>query len=363
MKTTKTLKALSTLSFLLIPVASTIVEEEKWNQHTNKHDVVAAMNNEELFRPHRRLNEPVNECLDGSDWLNWGSVSNGINLIRKYFECECTGDLASFFSMKCSLTNLCFFENEDSDVLSDRRGVLEKCVTRIGTYDFRVDPDTRIIYELSRLAESDEYISGFNVTGTMENVNWIPCSNSLVSVYNMSRQEAYGTCSDRERCQSFLSSKDYTAEQIEYICPVAKFNGVECQGLNLAACADFDPIFGIRYTSMPDCSNVIPCMTSSCQPYKRINAAPQRGLFRYPECDGTDSFVIEAPSMAPSSTPAILVPPTMAPVANDISDISSLPPATLPSETTTADESSGYLSFSRYQLLTSIAAMILPYFQ
>mmetsp|Transcript_28776 Transcript_28776/g.69611 ORF Transcript_28776/g.69611 Transcript_28776/m.69611 type:complete len:364 (+) Transcript_28776:38-1129(+) len=360
--TMKSLVVASAVSFLAIPVASTIVEEEKWNLHTSKDDVLAAMNNEELFRPHRRLNQPVNECLDGSDWLNWGSVSNGVNLIRKYFECECKGDLASFFSMECSLTNFCFFDNEgsDTDAVVDRRGLLEKCVTRVGTYDFRVDPDTRIISELSRLAEADEFISGFNVTGTIENVNWIPCSNDLVNLYSLTRREAYDTCSDRARCESFLSSKDYTAKQIEYICPVVKFNGVECQALNLAACADFDPLFGIRYTSMPDCSNVVPCLKSSCQPYKRVNEAPERGLFRYPECDGTESFLVEAPSTTPSSTPTEMPSaPSMAPVANDTRNFST-PTTRLPA----TDESSGYVSLSRYGLLPStIAAIVFMYAQ
>lgn len=330
----------------------------------DKDDVLAAIQNEELLRPHRRLSEPVNECLDGSDWLNWASVSNGVNLLRKYFDCTCTGDLSSFFSMRCELKNYCFFENEVYDaVVDDRRGVLEKCVTRIGTYDFRVDPDTRKIYELARLAESDEFISGFNVTGTIENVNWMPCGNSLVDRYNLSPREAYGTCNDRERCESFLSDKDFTPEQIEYTCPIVKFNGVECKAFNLVACAESDPLFGIRYTSMPDCSNVLPCMTSSCQAYQRVNEAPERGLFRYPECTDTNGIIMfEPPSTAPSSIPTTLAPST-APVMLDtptdapVTKIST--PTTNPASKIETDESSGCVLFSRLGSLFSIVAMIL----
>ncbi|KAL3931438.1 MAG: hypothetical protein SGBAC_011310 [Bacillariaceae sp.] len=361
----KSLVAARVVTFLLIrAVTATIVEDEQWNlDATSKDEVLGAMRNEELFRPPRRLNQPVNECLDGSDWLNWDSVSNGVNLLRKYFECECTGDLASFFSMKCSMTNHCFFEpTEDSDIVIDRRGLLEKCVTRVGTYDFRVDPDTGIINELTRLAESDEFISGFNVTGTIENVNWIPCSNILVNMYSMNRRDAYETCSERERCESFLSSENYASEQIEYICPVAKFNGLECQALNLAACADFDPLFGILYTKMPDCSNVIPCLTSSCQPYKRVNAAPQRNLFRYPECDATDSFVVDFPSVSPSSTPTTLAPTKMPAVPPStqlgVNETTDMTPATTP-----VDDSSGCVLLSSHGLLPSIAAMLLLYSQ
>lgn len=315
------------LSPLWIPsVASTILQVEEAGRNIND-NVLAAMNNEELYRPGRRLSEPVVECLDGSDWLNWASVSNGVNLIRKYFDCECTGDLGSFFSMRCELKNYCFFDNKVSDAVNDRRGVLEKCVTRIGTYDFRVDPATRVIYDLARLAESDEFISGFNVTGTIENVNWFPCSNTLVDLYSLNPAEAFDTCNDRERCESFLSSRGYTSEQIEYTCPVVKFDGEECKAFNLAQCADFDPVLGVRYTSMPDCSNVLPCMTSSCQPYVRVSEEPERGLFRYPECHSSDIVVVENPTRAPTVKPSTRDPsPRPSPMPTVIENSPSVAP-------------------------------------
>ena len=92
-----------TLSLLLIPWVSAVIEDDKWNERTSKDDVLEALNSEELFIEHRRLQKTVNECFDGSDFLNWDGVSDGVNLLRLYFECECTGDLGSFFSMKCEM--------------------------------------------------------------------------------------------------------------------------------------------------------------------------------------------------------------------------------------------------------------------
>ncbi|CAJ1962256.1 unnamed protein product [Cylindrotheca closterium] len=327
-------KASSALALLLLSlcqsaIAAAVSSDGMYNA-ANQMFIVEEVENLAMMNQHhqeRRLNVVVvNECLDATDYFAWDSTNAGENLLRLYYECTCSGDFGSEFSMICVLDNHCFVGGNggggDEDVISTAQNTnltfptTEQCVTRSFTYDFTVDTFTGAISDISRFGSSDVFESGFGFTGNFTNVNYNPCRIALQLEYDYTIQDAIATCNNRTTCEAFFNENTTrTPLEIDYICPTVLYNDVECQAFNLLACADFDETTQTRYVAMPDCSNVNPCLTTSCQAYPRIDTAPERFLFRYPECeknedaDDDDNEPTNSTTTSPSLAPTIMVTP------------------------------------------------------
>lgn len=274
----------------------------------NAHHMMSILDEVELVKMNqdsRRLN--INECLDATDYFDWDTTNAGENLLRLYYNCSCSGDFGSAFSMHCVLENHCFGggdhinrgnDGDDSNVsLAQDTNITEQCVTRSFTYDFLVDTETRELLDIPRFVASDVFESGFGFSGNFTGVNYNPCRIRLQQEYGYGREDALSICNNRTTCEAFFKDNPtLRADEIDYICPIVMVDGVECNAFNLVECADFDNETQTRYIAMPDCSNVDPCLTSSCQAYPRVDTSPERFLFRYPKCDAT------TPTLAPSAS-------------------------------------------------------------
>ncbi|CAJ1932378.1 unnamed protein product [Cylindrotheca closterium] len=227
----------------------------------------------------RRLNVKVDVCLDATKYFGW---SDGNNFLRQNYECACSGDLSKDFTMKCEMRNYCF---EDDD------GINEKCISRTNIYDFHVDPDTGFIKELRGITTMDSYESGYDFSGNFTSVSSSACIQEVRSSFpEYVMGQVMEVCN--EHCEAFLRKNNYSQERIVELCPVTILDGVQCNSHGRVSCRK---MYGRRnqnetgadamiYLSTPDCSNVYPCLKSSCQAYPQVDIAPQRRLLQYPKC-------------------------------------------------------------------------------
>eukprot|EP00980_Cylindrotheca_fusiformis_P010943 scaffold2499_cov125-Cylindrotheca_fusiformis.AAC.34 len=257
----------------------------------------------------RRLQQvQINKCIDATEWFPWDEENNGENYLRLYHECGCSGDFRSSFNLLCVINNFCFVA-DDNDT--------EQCMTRTESFDFSVDPDSGYITTMNRHERVDSFLTNFPVTGNFTIVHPGPCANALS---NYSLPDAVATCTNATACPLALATEDYTAEEIEYLCPFVSFNGMKCQAFNQYDCqnATNETI----YSLMPDCSNVNPCLTPSCQAYPVIEQNPSQRLYRYPQCSddgGADD---------PTSSPSVSSYPSASSAPSSITDIMPLLPTT-----------------------------------
>ena len=87
----------------------------------------------------------------------------------------------------------------------------------------------------------------------------------------------------------------------------------EWSASGMISCKDYDPETFTLYTLMPDCSNVEPCATSTCQSYPRFDGTASRGVLRFPECadDLGTGYTFPTVSAIPSLTPSISISPSI----------------------------------------------------
>lgn len=296
-----------------------------------------------MNHPHRQLQSiVVTECLDATDYFNWDSTNAGENLLRLHYECTCSGDFGSAFSMVCVLDNHCFDNSAEEDVVSIAQNnnstvppvqiqpIVEQCVSRSFSYDFVVDTTTGELFYIARFVSTDVFESGFGFEGNFTAVNYNPCRIELQLEHDYEMEDAIATCNNRTTCEAFFNANTtLTSTQIDYICPKVLYNGVECQEFNLLACEVYDTETQTRFVAMPDCSNVNPCLTSSCQAFPRIDTKPERFLFRYPECDDSDNNdPTNDNTTAPSQAPSMMM--TTIPDNNSDNNSSSSMPSSAP---------------------------------
>jgi len=247
--------------------------------HSGDHDVQQQIDARTGIQ-NRRLGVKVNVCLDATKYFGW---SDGDNFLKLYHECECSGDLNKDFTMSCVMRNYCFSENED--------GINEMCISRKNVYDFHVDPDTGFLKGLRSVVTTDLYESGFPFSGNFTSVSSSGCIQEVRSSFpDYGMGQVMEVCN--ENCEAFLRKNQYSQERITELCPVTYLDGVQCNSHGRVSCRK---MFGRRkvnqtitnsmiYLSTPDCSNVYPCLTSSCQAYPQVDIAPQRRLLNYPKC-------------------------------------------------------------------------------
>ncbi|CAJ1937818.1 unnamed protein product [Cylindrotheca closterium] len=268
----------------------------------------------ESLLPHsRRLNVVVNECLDATDYFS--RFNNGENRLKLHYECTCSGDLGFKFTLQCELNDYCFLGGGD--------GTKEQCISRKNTFDFVVNSDTRVIADLTRNTQLTTYHSGFSFDGSFLTVGNNACVVELNFTYNVPTEEAIDTCDNR--CHEFfIQNSNRTQDEIEYICPTVTYDNVACKSFRMVSCLSVNDTDEIRYFTMPDCSNVDPCLGTSCQPYPRIDTSPEAFLFRYPECKTSR---INNPTASPTMT-------SLSPVGDNSNVTSSLSPTVSPPKST-----------------------------
>ena len=228
----------------------------------------------------RALNVKVDVCLDATNYFGW---SDGDNFLRLYHECECFGDLSKDFRMECTMKSFCFSEDD---------GLSQKCITRKSIYDFHVDPESGYLQDIRSIISTDIYESGFPFSGNFTSVSSTGCIQEVRSSFpQFSIGQIIEVCN--EHCPAFLEKNQYSQEQIQELCPVTFLDGKQCNSHGRDSCRKThagrhetvdSTLNPLMYLSTPDCSNVYPCLTSSCQAYPQVDTAPQRRLFSYPKC-------------------------------------------------------------------------------
>jgi len=220
------------------------------------------------------------KCYNATDFIPT-RFTDGVNFLRDYYECSCTGDFDSLFTLSCALENYCLEKNGT-----------EQCITRKETFEFVVDSVSGEIEKMKKNYACVEYLSGSGpYSGPLCWVSSNPCAISLKNDHGYAMTEASNICTDSSVCRSTLESLGYLAEEIENVCPFTTLNGKRCTtDVNKKGiCKDGffegtgrDAIHEIR---MPDCSNVEPCATASCQQFKLWKESPKDGfIMRFPEC-------------------------------------------------------------------------------
>lgn len=97
------------------------------------------------------------QCLDATEYFSWRS-SKGINLYKTYYNCSCTGDLKSRFTLKCALENYCRdTDTNDADIKNNT--TVTQCISRTRTYVFLVN-SMGVIDKLEKGRDCTEYLTG-----------------------------------------------------------------------------------------------------------------------------------------------------------------------------------------------------------
>jgi len=251
-------------------------------------------------------NEPVNlgetdgktnKCLDTADWFPTRST-NGVNLFRTYFDCDCTGDLSSYYSFRCRLENYCYTDIVD--------GTTEHCINWNVTFDFSVDETTGVINDIERGYHCLDYLKA----GPSERLCFVDmnvCATKLKDDHGFSTERSAEICRDTVVCPSRLVNElGYTEERARELCPAITMGGKDCVGYKGGLC-DSGVGNDWYYAATHDCSNIEPCAKSSCQKFARRHPGPERTIHVYPECtDSSQETSVEAntpPTVSPDETP------------------------------------------------------------
>lgn len=244
----------------------------------------------------RKLDVKINDCLDTADWFPT-RATNGVNLFRTYFDCDCTGDLSSYYTFRCRLKNYCYTDIVDSTT--------ERCINWNVTFDFSVDEGTGIINDIERGYHCLDYLK----TGPSERLcygDMNACAIRLKNDHNFGTERSAEICRDTVVCPSMLVNElGYTKEGARELCPVITMGGKDCLAFKGGLCNSTvgnDWYYAATY----DCSNIEPCAKSSCQQFARRHPGPERTVQVYPECiDSSQETSLEAttsPTISPRET-------------------------------------------------------------
>lgn len=260
---------MKTLLFVLfLPTTGGAQRMEHLEDHLRNIDA----STEEAIQNRRRLDMKVNVCVDAINYFGW---DDGDNFLRLYHNCECSGDLKKDFLMKCEMKNHCF---------KDEDGIDEQCISRTNIYNFHVDSDSGSLKELRGVTTMDTYESGFLFGGNFTSISATGCINDVRNHFpDLGMGQIIEVCN--ENCEAFLSKNQYAQERIRELCPATFVDGVKCNSAGRVSCRKQKQDDPNIYLSTPDCSNVYPCLTSSCQGYPQVDTTPQRHLYNYPKCN------------------------------------------------------------------------------
>ena len=144
------------------------------------------------------------ECSDATKYFSWKD-SNGSNLYKTYYNCSCTGDLKSRFTMVCSLENFC----GDTDANNSNKEIdatEKQCVNRIYTYNFLVD-STGTIDKLESGRDCTDYLTGSGPkSGPLcRNISAV-CILLLINVHDHNINESRKICDEPRTFRVILIS-------------------------------------------------------------------------------------------------------------------------------------------------------------
>jgi len=244
----------------------------------------------------RKLYVKINECLETADWFPT-RATDGVNLFRTYFDCDCTGDLSSYYSFHCRLENYCYTDIVDSTT--------ERCINWNVTFDFSVDEITGVINDIERGYHCLDYLkAGPSERLCFEDMN--VCATKLKNDHDFATEYSAEICRDTAACPSMLVNElGYTEERARELCPVITMGGKDCLAFKGGLCNSTvgDDWY---YAATHDCSNIEPCAKSSCQKFARRHPGPERTVQVYPECtDSSQEMSLEAntsPTVSPGDT-------------------------------------------------------------
>lgn len=237
----------------------------------------------------------ITECSNATEYFSW-RTSNDVNLYQNYYNCQCTGDLNSKFTMVCSLDNYCFMENTNRS--TGNASSMEQCISRSFTYDFLVNTTSGTINKLEMGRTCTEYITKNGpFTGKLcANIASI-CSVLMLNDHGYTTEESSLVCSDQSTCRKTLPTLGYTSNRVDDLCPYTTLNDKECKSPGYVTCGEYNVTSQIISIASPDCSNVEPCATSSCQQFSSPDESPQRFLARFPQCPGGNTGVANGTTM------------------------------------------------------------------
>lgn len=264
---------------------------------TNSADVDVGNNDQER---QRRLEVEINECLDATEWFSTRSTG-GVNILRTYYNCECTGDLSSYFQIACSLQDYCSTDDVNS-LHNDDGSSTEICLNHNVTYDFSVNTidGTSTIGQIQRGTTCVEYLQNGPLSGPLCFVNRNVCATLMKDEHSYSTESSVAICNSRLFCEYTLPTLGYTDEDVKGLCPTMTLNGMDCNPGGFQQCGDVTS--EVYYSSTPDCSNVEPCAKEYCMTKNRVEPTPRRTFLVFPEC--LDRLRSEDPSATPSYAPS-----------------------------------------------------------
>jgi hypothetical protein len=251
-------------------------------------------NDVEEISNRRRLDDDVkmNECLDATKFFST-RFTNGTNVYKTHFDCQCSGDItSSFFILSCSLEDYCFMADDD---------ITEQCFNRDDSFAFLVNPATATIISTRYEKYCLEYTKNGPVTGPLCRQGSSSCFYLMKDTHGYTTKESIDICTDSTMCQLELPQLGYTKQEVDDLCPYTTLNGVQCSSTGITACGENDPDRIKFHTTMPDCSNVESCATSSCQTFDLVNSEPNRLYIKYPGCILDKPLPPSAPTSAGSS--------------------------------------------------------------
>ena len=280
-----------------------------------------------LTHPLRHLQvygTPVAECLDATHFFGTRRT-NGTNLLQEFYDCTCTGDFTKDFTLTCRLENYCFtpWQEENAspattadDTTTTTTGNTDAadadtiCVNWRTMVDFEVQ-DGRIS-TVTRDEYCIEYLSNGPISGRGGPVGaefcWTggaACGLQLRDIHGFSSEESNVICQNETMCPEVLPTLNYTAAQVQNLCMYRTLGGVKCrsQPNSLSNCTR-RTTDGILYLSTYDCSDVEPCLQSSCLQRPFIYTKPGQNMPYYYNCPTTT---------APSANPTTANPATGSP--------------------------------------------------
>lgn len=241
-----------------------------------------------LGRRVQNKNVLVRECSESIGWFS----NPYAGILRSYFDCECP-DNGGFrpsqaFALSCSLDNYCFHRSSSTVGAELPEDEEEECVSMWISHRFVLDEKGFIDREDEGSSCVDDLTRGL---GPLCRRTTSPCHGILEDAAwdRYSKKRRYDICNNATACREVLRAHAGVETAVR-VCPEATLRGEACRsnGFELAdGCREAHESSGYAIGFSPDCGNVVPCATASCQ---LVNATdlgvPEGRAMRYPGCAG-----------------------------------------------------------------------------
>lgn len=234
------------------------------------------------YHQRRRL-QRIADCKGVTEWFTtrW---TNGVNVLDTFYDCDCSGDFDSAYTLSCQMENYCY---------QKFNGTSEICVNHHVTYSFAVvvaeeTMDNSVFVSPTKGYICIDYLKGGPSPGLLCFVPSAPCALRLKDFNSFSTEHASHICTNATACQETLETLGYSDQQVHDLCPTMKLNDIECKKYGSSPCGDSsDQVF---YVQTPDCSNVDACATESCQMRPKYDGTPARNLIVFAECNSSGAL-------------------------------------------------------------------------